>query len=136
MARPPLSTTGNAGSRLDVDGVGRGRGETTNNSTSTFNNQCGLQAWEVSILVSKASLLGQTGHGAHCVEEVREHESEHEHDCCESTDALEGTEEAYFTDGGEVRHSKDAGGQTRNGGVPTEGGDELTVDELATNLED
>src|SRR3546814_6288885 len=71
-------------------------------SSDVCSSDLRAQAREVPPVVGEPGLAGQTRHRAHRVEEVREHEGEHEHRRCESADAAEGAAEVALPDQAQV----------------------------------
>ena len=92
FAKPGARALADAGAGLDEDGVRRRRGVAARDGADALDDERGLDAGEVALLVGEAGLFRQARHGAHRVEEVREHEGEDEHERREHADALERAE--------------------------------------------
>ncbi|MBG9885316.1 hypothetical protein ABE10_01675, partial [Bacillus toyonensis] len=116
------------GAGLDEDRVRGARGEPAGDRADALDDQRGLQAGEVAVLVGHARLLRQPGHGAHGVEEVGEHEREDEHECRERADAAESAEEVDLADEGEVGDGDQLRRELRLGQAPSAGIDRVAGD--------
>ena len=134
VREPGAGALADAGAGLDEDGVRRRRGVAAGDGADALDDERGLDAREVALLVGESGLFRQAGHGAHRVEEVREHEGEDEHERGEHADALERAERD-LADERQVGHAHERRGQLGHREAPAAGVDAV-VGELRADVPD
>src|SRR5699024_643879 len=85
----------------------------------TLDDEGLLDVRQIAVGIGEVALFAQRGHGAHGVEEVGQHEGEHQETGGEDTHAGECTDEIECTDQGQVGNTTEGVGDARNRKRPT-----------------